>query len=164
VLQDFGASGVGTVRRMTDPKETQNHASRNTALVEHFWEDLFRRDFDAVGARFTEDGNYRDVPAPEEGAFGPSEVAARLRLGLGPLAGYEHVPGWRIVAQGDTVVTEHSEHWTWDTGDEVVLPFVSIHQFDEDGRVTRWWDYWDMSTLMNAAPASWVEHIMAGYK
>lgn len=152
------------MRRMTDPTETQDHASRNTALVERFWEDLFRRDFDAVGARFTEDGNYRDVPAPEEGAFGPSEVAARLRLGLGPLAGYEHVPGWRIVAQGDTVVTEHSEHWTWDTGDEVVLPFVSIHQFDEDGRVTRWWDYWDMSTLMNAAPASWVEHIMAGYK
>ena len=151
MLQDFGASGVGTVRRMTDPKGTQDHASRNTALVERFWGDLFRRDFDAVGARFTEDGNYRDVPAPEDGAFGP-------------LAGYEHVPGWRIVAQGDTVVTEHSEHWTWDTGDEVVLPFVSIHQFDDDGRVTRWWDYWDMSTLMNAEPASWAEHIMAGYK
>ena len=78
-------------------------------LIEAFWADLFRRDFDAVGAWFTPDGNYRDVPAPEEGAFGPAEVAARLRLGLEPLVGYEHVPGWRIIAQGHTVVTEHVE-------------------------------------------------------
>jgi hypothetical protein len=29
-----------------------------------------------------------------------------------------------------------------------------------DGRIVRWWDYWDLATLMNAAPAWWVEHIM----
>jgi hypothetical protein len=27
----------------------------------------------------------------------------------------------------------------------------------------RWWDYWDLQTLMGAAPAWWVEHIMQGY-
>ena len=136
---------------------------RNCELIEAFWADLFRRDFDAVGAWFTPDGNYRDVPAPEEGAFGPAEVAARLRLGLEPLARYEHVPGWSLVAQGDTVVTEHVERWTWQTGETVDLPFVSVHQLEGD-KVRRWWDYWDMSTLMNAAPAAWVEHIMVGYK
>jgi limonene-1,2-epoxide hydrolase len=135
----------------------------NTELIEAFWGDLFRRDFDAVGAWFTPDGNYRDVPAPEEGAFGPAEVAARLRLGLEPLAGYEHVPGWTIIAQGDTVITEHAEHWTWVSGESVVLPFVSVHQLEGD-KVTRWWDYWDLGTLMAAAPAAWVEHIMVGYK
>ena len=92
----------------TDETET------NRAIIEQFWQDLFRRDFDAVGAWFTPDGNYRDVPAPEDGAFGPAEVAARLRLGLEPLAGYEHVPGWTIIAEGDTVMTEHAERWTWD--------------------------------------------------
>ncbi|MFN7151742.1 MAG: limonene-1,2-epoxide hydrolase family protein [Microthrixaceae bacterium] len=136
---------------------------RNTELIEAFWADLFRRDFDAVGAWFTPGGNYRDVPAPEEGAFGPAEVAARLRLGLEPLAQYEHVPGWRIVAQGNTVMTEHVERWTWASGETVDLPFVSVHELDGD-KITRWWDYWDLSTLMNAAPAAWVEHIMVGYK
>jgi limonene-1,2-epoxide hydrolase len=29
--------------------------------------------------------------------------------------------------------------------------------------ITRWFDYWDLQTLMNAAPAAWVEHIMGGY-
>lgn len=135
----------------------------NRRLIEAFWSDLFRRDFDAVGARFTPDGHYRDVPAPEEGAFGPAEVAARLRLGLEPLAAYEHVPGWRLVAEGDTVVTEHVERWTWTSGETVELPFVSIHQLSGD-RIQRWWDYWDMGTLMAAAPPSWIEHIMAGYK
>ena len=103
------------------------------------------------------------MPAPEEGAFGPAEIAARLRLGLEPLAAYEHVPGWRIVAEGDTVITEHVERWTWDSGETVDLPFVSVFQL-RDGRIVRWWDYWDLATLMNAAPAAWVEHIMVGYK
>ena len=135
----------------------------NVELIEAFWADLFRRDFDAVGAWFTPEGNYRDVPAPEEGAFGPAEVAARLRLGLEPLVGYEHVPGWRSSSQGPTVVTEHVERWTWESGESVVLPFVSVHQLQGD-KVTRWWDYWDLGTLMSAAPAAWVEHIMVGYK
>jgi len=146
---------------MTNNESDSSEANR--ATIEQFWQDLFRRDFDAVGAWFTPDGNYRDVPAPEDGAFGPAEVAARLRLGLEPLAGYEHVPGWKIVAEGDTVITEHAERWTWDSGETVELPFVSVHQL-ADGKVTRWWDYWDLGTLMNAAPASWVEHIMVGYK
>ncbi len=139
---------------------TEDH---NVGLIEAFWSDLFRRDFEAVGAWFTADGNYRDVPAPEEGAFGPEEVAARLRLGIAPLAKYEHVPGWRVTAQGSTVVTEHVERWTWVSGETVDLPFVSIHEFDGD-QVTRWWDYWDLGTLMDAAPTAWVEHIMVGYK
>jgi limonene-1,2-epoxide hydrolase len=138
-------------------------APSNAELIESFWADLFRRDFDAVGAWFTPDGHYTDVPAPEEGAFGPAEVAARLRLGLEPLARYEHVPGWRIIAQGDVVMTEHVERWTWDSGETVDLPFVSVHEL-RDGKIVRWWDYWDLGTLMNAAPASWVEHIMVGYK
>ena len=33
-----------------------------------------------------------------------------------------------------------------------------------DGAVDRWWDYFDLSTLMNAAPATWVEAIAGGYK
>ena len=41
------------------------------------------------------------------------------------------------------------------------LPFVSMMQA-RDGKLVRWWDYWDLATLMNNAPGWWVEHIMAG--
>jgi limonene-1,2-epoxide hydrolase len=137
-------------------------AADNKALVERFWADLARRDFDAVGAYFAPDGHYTDVPAPEEGAYGPAEVAARLRLGLGPLANYVLHDG-PIVADGDMVITEHSEEWFWESGEHVALPFVSVQEI-RDGKIVRWHDYLDLNTLMAAAPQAWVEHIMVGYK
>jgi hypothetical protein len=65
-----------------------------------------------------------------------------------------------IVAEGDIVVTEHVEHWEWPTGERASLPFVSMHEA-RAGQLVRWWDYWDLATLMNSAPAWWVEHIMS---
>ena len=138
-------------------------AARNRSIVEALWSDLSARDFAAVAARFAADGHYTDVPAPEEGAFGPAEIEARLRLGLGRLEGYETKDG-TIVAEGSMVVTEHSETWIWDAEHRVTLPFVSVMEFDDDGLITRWWDYWDMTTLMNAAPEWWLTHVMTGYK
>jgi limonene-1,2-epoxide hydrolase len=85
-----------------------------------------------------------------------------LRLGLGPLERYVLRDG-PIVADRDMVVTEHAEEWYWGTGESVVLPFVSVMEV-RDGKLVRWWDYWDMQTLMSAAPEWWVEHIMQGYQ
>lgn len=140
-----------------------DNAARNRGIVEALWADLSARDFAAVAARFTEDGHYTDVPAPEEGAFGPAEIEARLRLGLGRLEEYETKDG-TIVAEGSIVVTEHSETWVWDAAHQVTLPFVSVMELDDDGLITRWWDYWDTNTLMGAAPEWWLTHVMTGYK
>jgi ketosteroid isomerase-like protein len=43
--------------------------------------------------------------------------------------------------------------------ESVALPFVSIHVIRE-GKIALWRDYWDMNTLMDAAPQWWVEHIL----
>ena len=127
-------------------------------LVEEFWADLYRRDFDKVGAYFAPDGEYTDMPTPaEDVARGPEQIAARLRLGLAPLSGISHDVR-SMVCDGGTVVTEHVEHWEWPTGERASLPFVSVQEF-RGGKIARWWDYWDLATLMNNAPAWWVEHI-----
>jgi limonene-1,2-epoxide hydrolase len=131
----------------------------NRRIVEQLWADLYRRDFDAVGAHFAADGEYTDVPTPaDDVARGPEQIAARLRLGLEPLSGIAHDIRL-ITGDGDVVVTEHVEHWEWPTGERASLPFVSIHEF-RDAKIVRWWDYWDLATLMGSAPAWWVEHIM----
>ncbi len=136
----------------------------NVALVEKFWAALAARDFAAVGAFMSPRGHYIDVPliGTEDGAFGPAETEARLRLGLAPLAGYDLHDGI-IVADGDLVVTEHSETWTWEPGVSARLPFTSVMEV-RDGAVDRWWDYLDLATLMNAAPGWWLEHVADGYK
>jgi ketosteroid isomerase-like protein len=134
-------------------------AEQNRVLAEQLWETLYRRDFDGVGALFADDGEYTDMPTPaEDVARGPAQIAARLRLGLEPLQGIRHEVR-SIVAEGDTVVTEHLEIWDWPTGEHAELPFVSMMQV-RDGKFVRWWDYWDLATLMNNAPQWWVEHIM----
>jgi ketosteroid isomerase-like protein len=137
-----------------------NDVETNRALVERLWKTLYERDFDGVGALFAADGEYTDMPTPaEDVARGPEQIAARLRLGLEPLASIGHEIR-TIVAEGDTVVTEHVEFWEWPSGERAELPFVSMHQVRE-GKLVRWWDYWDLATLMNNAPAWWVEHIMS---
>jgi ketosteroid isomerase-like protein len=131
----------------------------NRELVERLWTTLYRRDFDGVGALFADDGEYTDMPTPaEDVARGPAQIAARLRLGLEPLAAISHEVRV-LIAEGDTVVTEHVETWDWPSGEHAELPFVSVHEV-RDGKLVRWWDYWDLATLMNNAPAWWVEHIM----
>lgn len=148
---------------MTSDDATSDRIERNRAIVTALWDDLSRRDFAAVAARFGAAGHYTDVPAPEEGAFGAEEIEARLRLGIEPLAAYECHEG-TLTAEGNRVITEHDETWTWDDEHTATLPFVSVMEIDDDGTITRWWDYWDMGTLLNAAPEWWVTHIMAGYK
>ena len=136
--------------------------ARNRQVIERFWPTLYARDWVALQEFFTDDGEYTDVPSPAaDVARGPAQIVARLELGLGPLEAIHH--HLRVmVAEGDVVMTEHAEEWHWPTGEKVTLPFVSVHEL-RDGRIARWWDYWDMQTLLGAAPAWWVEHIMQGY-
>jgi len=163
-MTDTTPSPSAATRSATTPSADTDTDAANAALVRRFWTALGERDFDGVGAFMAPDGHYVDVPVKgvEPGAYGPAETAARLRLGIAPLAGYVLHDG-PIVAAGGFVVTEHSETWTWEEGVSVTLPFSSMMEV-AGGRVTRWWDYFDLATLMNAAPAWWVEHISAGYK
>src|SRR4249919_3147649 len=119
-------------------------------LVAQFWTDLYTRDWDVVAKYFGADSEYTDVPTPpEDVARGPAQIVARLRVGLEPLANIGHDVRTTVCA-GDTVVTEHVEHWEWPTGEKAALPFVSMQELRE-GVIVRWWDYWDLGTLMNVA-------------
>jgi limonene-1,2-epoxide hydrolase len=137
-------------------------SDQNKEIVRGLWDALYRRDWDAIAGFFDARSEYTDVPSPaDDVARGPALIVARLRLGLERISGYEH--DLRLmVADGDTVVTEHTETWHWHTGEQVTLPFVSVHEL-RDGTIVRWWDYWDLQTLMGAAPDWWIEHVAQGY-
>ena len=123
-----------------------------------FWEALYARDWPRIRGFFAEDSVYYDVPVgPAAAGRGPDSIEARLRLGLEGLASYTHEPGI-VVAEGDTVVTEHAETWRWESGETVTLPFVSVQRVRGD-RIVLWKDYWDQQTLMAAAPRSWHDRL-----
>ena len=128
------------------------------AVTAAFWDALYARDWPLIRSFFGPDSIYYDVPTgPGAAARGPDGIEARLRLGLDDLAGYEHGPA-HVVSEGNVVCTEHTETWHWPTGETAVLPFVSI-QHVEGGTITLWKDYWDLQTLMAAAPPGWQERL-----
>jgi limonene-1,2-epoxide hydrolase len=127
---------------------------------EGLWQALYERNWDKVGDFFADDGLYQDVPAPDMGAVGPAAVARRLKIGHEPVERHEHQI-FRMIAEGNCVITEHREDWYFHTGEVVKLPFTSIHEYNEEGKICLWRDYWDLGTLMNSAPAWWLEQIMA---
>ena len=129
--------------------------NRSTILA--FWKALYDHDWDGIASFFAPDGHYEDVPAPDPGATGPENVVKRLKIGLEPIERHEHHLH-RMVVEGDTVVTEHTEDWYWNTGEKVSLPFVSVHVL-EDGKITLWRDYWDLQTLLGGAPQWWLERL-----
>jgi limonene-1,2-epoxide hydrolase len=146
----------------SEPTTDDGGGSADREVVRSFWAALYDRDWDRIAGFFGEDSEYTDVPSPaDDVAHGSAQIVARLRLGLEKVDAYEHHLRL-MVAEGGTVVTEHAETWHWHTGESVTLPFVSVHEL-RDGTIVRWWDYWDLQTLMQAAPAWWIEHVAQGY-
>ena len=133
----------------------------NRALVARFWDDLYAHRFDALGAYFTDDAEYDDIPIPAAKVFGPAAIVRKLEIGFGRVPGHRHHVH-RMVAEGDTVVTEHTEDWCFADDHVVSLPFVSV-QMVRDGKIALWRDYSNMATLLEAAPAWWLEHVTSAW-
>jgi len=129
----------------------------NKRVVAQLWECLYRKDFDGVAACMADDGLYEDVPAPDRGARGPANVVKRLRVGLDPVARFEHEVH-RVVAEGDSVLVEHTETWHFETGEQLTNQFVTVHEV-RNGKIALWRDYWDLNTMMAQAPKWWIERL-----
>jgi limonene-1,2-epoxide hydrolase len=132
------------------------------ATVNRMWDALGDRDWSRLAGFFGPESIYYDVPlGPSAAAKGPDGIVARLRLGIEPLADYQHHHGAVASGPDGLVVLEHAETWTWDADNTATLPIASVHRV-VGGVITLWRDYWDYPTLMNAAPAWWVEHTTSG--
>ena len=123
------------------------------------WQTLSARDYDGIADWVTDDCIYLDVPVgPTLAARGPADIAKRLRVGWGGLAAYENHDGL-LVADGDDVMYEHSETWTFRTGERLHLLFATVHRV-RDGKVSLWRDYWDYNALTTAAPQEWQDGLL----
>jgi ketosteroid isomerase-like protein len=133
----------------------------NKTIVQAFWNALARRDWDGMQALLTDDAHYTDVGVPGPGGRGPEGVMRRLRLGLEPLQDYTVLPGANMVGEGDLVMTEHTERWTFHTGEVIEHSFVSVTEL-RDGKICRWHDYSNIGNILDNAPTWWIEHIING--
>jgi limonene-1,2-epoxide hydrolase len=133
----------------------------NLALVRRFWDDLYAHAFDRLGAYFSEDAVYDDVPIPAARVVGPAKIVRKLQIGFARVPRHVHHLH-RMVADATCVVTEHTEDWVFADDHIVALPFVSIQEIAA-GRIRLWRDYSNIDTLLSAAPAWWLEHVTASW-
>jgi limonene-1,2-epoxide hydrolase len=133
----------------------------NRALVRRFWDDLYAHRFAALAVYFTPDAEYDDVPIPAARVVGPAAIVRKLEIGLGRVPRHVHHLH-RVVAEGDTVITEHTEDWCFADDHVVALPFVSV-QVVHDGKIALWRDYSNIATLLEAAPSWWLEHVTSAW-
>ena len=133
-----------------------------TATVLGLWRALSKRDWEAVQTFLSDDCIYLDMPVgPTAAARGPVDIVKRLKIGLEPLADYVNHDGLLVTNSADAMY-EHSETWTWDSGEVAVLRFVTVHTVREEngaGKVTMWKDYWDMGSMVSQAPSTWLEDL-----
>ena len=129
-------------------------------VVLGLWRALSRRDLDAVKTFLAEDCLYVDMPIPALSARGPEDIVKKLKMAVEPLADYENHDGL-LLSSGPDVVYEHSETWTFTTGEQGVLRFVTVHKVI-DGKVALWKDYYDLTTLTAIAPPNHFENL-AGF-
>lgn len=125
--------------------------------IHGLWQALSARDWERLTDFVSDDCIYLDMPVgPAAAARGPEDIVKRLKIGLEPLASYVNFDGL-LLTNGTDAMYEHHEEWHWETGESAVLKFVTVHRV-ENGKVTLWKDYWDMSALSSFAPPSWLEN------
>ena len=114
-----------------------------------------------MGAYFTAGAVYDDVPIPAARVVGPAAIVRKLRIGFARVERHTHHLH-RMVADDETVVTEHTEDWHFAPDHVVALPFVSV-QVIESSKISLWRDYSNIDTLLSAAPSWWLQHVTASW-
>jgi limonene-1,2-epoxide hydrolase len=128
------------------------------------WRALSRRDLDAVKTFLAEDCLYVDMPIPALSARGPEDIVKKLKMAVEPLADYENHDGL-LLSNGTDVTYEHSETWTFTTGEQGVLRFVTVHKVvaqNGEAKIALWKDYYDLTTLTSFAPPNHFEGLATG--
>lgn len=130
---------------------------RNRRTVETLWAALSAKDWETLKSCLTDDVHYEDVPTDDPGARGPENVVKRLRIAFDHLAEHQHTLH-HLVCEGDVVMLDHTEVWTFETGEKATNLFATLHEM-RDGRVARWSDYWDVGTFVGQFPQWFLEEL-----
>ena len=129
----------------------------NRETVERMWTALSAKDWDTLKACLHPEVHYADVPTPDTGAHGPENVVKRLEIAFDQIVDHEHVVH-HMACEGDVVFLDHTETWTFETGEKAINPFATVHEM-KDGRIVRWSDYWDVNNFVSQFPSWFIEHM-----
>ena len=129
----------------------------NRETVETLWNALTAMDWETLKSCLHPEVHYEDVPTEDPGARGPENVVKRLSIAFDHLIDHGHTTH-HMVCEGDVVFLDHTEEWTFKSGEKASHTFATLHEM-KDGKVVRWSDYWDVSGFVGQFPAWFLEEM-----
>ena len=132
-------------------------AEANKRTVEKMWAALSDMDWEGLKACLHPEVHYEDVPTEDPGARGPENVVKRLGIAFDQLADHRHEIH-HIAADGDVVFVDHTEGWTFRTGEKAEQRFATLHLM-RDGKIVQWSDFWDVQGFVGQFPPSFLEEM-----
>ena len=140
-------------------REVRMSNEANKKVVETLWNALSAFDWETLKSCLAEDIHYEDVPTEDPGARGPENTVKRLAIAFDNLIEHTHTIH-HIVADGDVVMLDHSESWTFSSGEKAEHTFATLHEL-RDGKVVRWSDFWDVAGFVGQFPKWFLEKMAA---
>lgn len=136
----------------------QSQSETNKALVEKMWAGLSNMDWEQMKSCMHPDIHYQDMATDDPGAHGPENCVKRLLIAFSHLQKQEQITH-HIAADGNVVFLDHTETWTFKSGEVVSHTFATMHEI-KDGKIYRWSDYWDLNNFINQFPGWFLEEMM----
>lgn len=130
--------------------ESTERSQAHKQTVLRMWKALSDFDFDTLTSCLHPEVHYEDVPTEDPGAKGPENVVARLSVAWDHITKQEQTTH-AIAAEGDHVFLDHTEKWTFKTGETVEHRFCTMHEM-RDGKIYRWSDFWDVNNFVGQFP------------
>lgn len=134
----------------------------NRETVERMWNALTAFDWETLKSCLSEDVHYEDVPTEDPGARGRENVVKRLGIAFNHLTDHQHTIH-HLVCEGDVVFLDHTEVWTFKTGEKATNRFATLHEM-KDGKVAKWSDYWDVSGFVSQFPSWFLEEMAKSHQ
>lgn len=115
-------------------------------------------DISAVLRLFNEHAIYRDVPFEPEGARGLEAIRAKFEVCFKELTRLEMQIA-SIDEVADKVYSERVEIWHFKSGERASLPVLCVVEFDDQGKILHWREYWDSNSLYEQFPQHFLDYL-----
>jgi limonene-1,2-epoxide hydrolase len=126
----------------------------HTETVRRFFDTWKKGDVDALVSFFAEDGTWQEAHrAPARGSAELRPIF-EMQVGFGTDFDFQ----FRLLAPvgDDLVVTERVDSWTYEDV-RMTVEVMGFFSFDDDGRITRFRDYYDWADLAAQLTAAGVD-------
>ena len=135
----------------------QEMAQLNKAVVKEMWAALGDFDFERLKSCLHPDVHYEDIPTEDAGAMGPENVVRRLSVAWDHLKEQDQITH-HMAAEGSVVFLDHTEKWTFKSGETAEHRFVTLHEL-RDQKIIKWSDFWDMANFVGQFPQWFLEEM-----